>query len=148
MKHRRKEDVYPLTASVLSWKAASYLSAKESWKSYVRSSSLEEREKRKSFYSWPTGELLPKQKAEGKMSPTAIKTSSGCSKSWPDFALYYWGVSSNRGRGSLLGSEPIGQWLLMVPCSCQPSCAHQPMSEGCSLMGDLKLQKSKQSIYW
>lgn len=63
--HGRKEDARPLLAGKLSWKAASYLPAKESWKSCVRNSSLEESERRKSFYFWPMGELLPKRTVQG-----------------------------------------------------------------------------------
>lgn len=47
MEHGRKEDARPLLEGKLSWKAASYLPAKESWKSCVRNSSLVERENKK-----------------------------------------------------------------------------------------------------
>lgn len=65
LEHRRRRDARPLLAGELSWDAASHLPAKETCKSCARNSSLEDGERRRSFYSWPRGQLLPKQRAQG-----------------------------------------------------------------------------------
>jgi len=60
----RKEDAHPLLAGELSWKAASYLLQRKTGKAMSETLPWK-RERRKSFYFWLRGKLLPKQSVQG-----------------------------------------------------------------------------------
>lgn len=154
VEHGRKEDAHRLLAGELSWKAASYLPAKESWKSHVRNSSLEEREKKKLLLlaqGWAAASTEFRAKP-GQQPLSRLQSLAG-----PGMTLHLvtegWEAAGGQGHRRVLaepGSQgPAGERLVVVPRPCRPSPARPPThARGLQPARDLQLLKSKQSTCW